>query len=168
MRIEKKLDTGPYIKQVKVKIDKNTTSGELIKKLSILGADALKESIELVIKGKAIFQKQKEKKLHMQKKLKKETKINWQDTAENIIAKINAFNPKPGAWFLLKNERIKIIKAKEVDKSGREGEILDDKFTVGCSVNAIQILRLQKEGKREMGVTEFLAGNNLKKGTKLN
>ena len=100
--------------------------------------------------------------------LKKETKINWQDTAENIIAKINAFNPKPGAWFLFKNERIKILKAKEVNKIGHESEILDNKLTVGCSVNAIQIIRLQKEGKREMDVAEFLAGNNFKKGTKLN
>ena len=169
MRIEKKLDAGPYIKQVKIQIDKNSTSGEIRKKLSLIGADALKESIELVIKGKAIFQKQKEKDATYAKKIeKKETKINWHDSAENIIAKINAFNPKPGAWFLFKNERIKIIKAQEVSKTGREAEILDDKFTVGCSVNAIQILRLQKEGKREMDVTEFLVGNNLEKGTKLN
>ena len=169
MRIEKKLDSGPYIKQVKVQIDKNSTSGELIKKLSVIGAGALKESIELVSKGKAIFQKQIEKEATYAKKIKKkETKINWQDTAENIIAKINAFNPKPGAWFLFKNERIKILKAKEVNKMGHESEILDDKLTVGCSVNAIQILRLQKEGKREMDVAEFLVGNNLEKGTKLN
>ena len=169
MRIEKKLDAGPYIKQVKIQIDKNSTSGEIRKKLSLIGADALKESIDLVIKGKAIFQKQIEKDATYAKKIeKKETKINWYDSAENIIAKINAFNPKPGAWFLFKNERIKIIKAQKVSKTGREAEILDDKFTVGCSVNAIQILRLQKEGKREMDVTEFLVGNNLEKGTKLN
>ena len=168
MKIEKKLDTGPYLKQTKIKIDKNSTSGELIKKLSIVGADALKKSIELVSNGKAIFQKQNEKEATYAKKIdKKETKINWKDTAENIIAKINAFNPKPGAWFLLNNERIKILKAKEVNKSGREAEVLDDKLTIGCSVNAIQIIKLQKEGKREMDAAEFLVGNSLKKGIKL-
>ncbi len=168
MKIEKKLDTGPYLKQIKIKIDKNSTSGELIKKLSIVGADALKKSIELVSNGKAIFQKQNEKEATYAKKIdKKETKINWKDTAENIIAKINAFNPKPGAWFLLNNERIKILKAKEVNKSGREAEVLDDKLTIGCSVNAIQIIKLQKEGKREMDAAEFLVGNSLKKGIKL-
>ena len=56
----------------------------------------------------------------------------------------------------------------EVKENGGEGEILDDKLTVGCSLNSIQILRIQKEGKREMDVKEFLTGNNLKKGTKLN
>ena len=169
MKIEKRLDSGPYIKQVKVKIDKETTSGELTKKLSVIGAEALKESIELISSGKSIFKVQNENEATYANKINKiETKINWKDKAENIIAKINAFNPKPGAWFSIKNERIKILKAIEVKKNGGEGEILDDKLTVGCSLNSIQILRIQKEGKREMDVKEFLTGNNLEKGTKLN
>tara|TARA_B100001175_G_scaffold244647_1_gene211227 strand:+ start:1 stop:918 length:918 start_codon:yes stop_codon:yes gene_type:complete len=168
MKIIKKLDAGPFIKQVKVKIHKETTSGELIKKLSVIGAEALKDSIELISSGKAIFKEQNEKEATYAKKINKiETRINWKDKAENIIAKINAFNPKPGAWFLLKNERIKILKAKEVKKNGGEGEILDDNLTIGCSTNAIQILRIQKEGKRDMDIKEFLVGNNLDKGTKL-
>ena len=115
------------------------------------------------------FKKQNEKNATYAKKINKiETQINWKNKAENIIAKINAFNPKPGAWFLLKNERIKILKAREIIKKGEAGKTLDDKLTVGCSVNAIQILKLQKEGKRDMDVKEFLAGNNLEKGTKLN
>ena len=169
MKIEKKLDSGPFIKQIKVKINKETTSEELIKKLSIIGAEALKDSIEQVSLGKAVFKEQNEKEATYAKKIDKaETQINWRDKAENIIAKINAFNPKPGAWFLYKNERIKILKAKEIVKSGEAGKVLDDKFTVGCSTNAIEIIRIQKEGKKEMNIKEFLAGNNLEKGTNLN
>lgn len=52
--------------------------------------------------------------------------------------------------------------------NGQSGEILDDKFTIGCSKNAIQILKLQKEGKKIMSAADFLIGNELKKGTKLN
>lgn len=169
MRIEKKLDSGPYIKQVKVKIDPEITSGELNKKLSVIGAEALKDSIELISLGKSIFIDQNEKEATYANKINKiETKINWKDKAKNIIAKINAFNPKPGAWFLIKNERIKVLKAIEVEKHGEAGVILDDKLTIGCSSNAIQILRIQKEGKRDMDIKEFLIGNNLEKGTKLN
>jgi hypothetical protein len=61
MKIEKKLDSGPFIKQISVKINKETTSGELSKKLSILGAEALKESIELISSSKVIFKQQNEK-----------------------------------------------------------------------------------------------------------
>ena len=169
MKIEKKLDTGPFIKQVKVKINEETTSGELSKKLSVIGAEALKDSIELISSSKVSFKKQNEKNATYAKKINKiETQINWKDKADNIIAKINAFNPKPGAWFFLKNERIKILKAKEIIQKGEEGKVLDDKLTIGCSVNAIQILKIQREGKKEMDANEFLLGNNLKKGTKLN
>jgi methionyl-tRNA formyltransferase len=169
MKIEKKLDAGPFVNQVKVKINEETTSGELNNKLSVLGAEAIKESIELISSGKAIFKQQNEQNATYAKKIKKiETRINWKDKAENIIAKINAFNPKPGAWFFLKNERIKILKAKEIIQKGEEGKVLDNKLTVGCSVNAIQILKIQREGKKEMDAAEFLLGNNLKKGTKLN
>ena len=123
----------------------------------------------MLLSGKANYIKQNEKEATYAKKINKaETKINWQDKAENIIAKINAFNPKPGAWFLFKDERIKILKAKEVTKDGIEGEVLDNKLTIACSQNAIQVLRIQKEGKRDMDISEFLAGNNLKIGTKLN
>ena len=169
MKIEKKLDAGPFIKQETVKINKETTSGELNKKLSVLGAKVLMDSIELIFSSKVNYKQQNEKNATYAKKINKiETQINWKEKAENIIAKINAFNPKPGAWFLLKNERIKILKAKEITQKGEEGKVLDNKLTVGCSVNAIQILKIQREGKKEMDAAEFLLGNNLKKGTKLN
>ena len=66
-------------------------------------------------------------------------------------------------------EQPKTKQAKDALSSiGAEGKVLDNKLTVGCSANAIQILKLQKEGKRDMDVVEFLAGNNLEKGTELN
>ena len=68
----------------------------------------------------------------------------------------------------MKEERIKILKAKEVKKKGNAGELIDNKLTVACSTNAIQILKIQKEGKRSMNASEFLAGNNLDKGRNLN
>ena len=51
--------------------------------------------------------------------------------------------------------------------NGKPGEILNKNFTIACSENAIQILKLQKEGKREMKTSEFLKGNNLEVGIKI-
>ena len=82
----------------------------------------------------------------------------------NIIAKINALYPNPGAWFQYKGSRLKIIKAIEVEKKGSPGEIIDKKFTIACSKNAIQILELQKEGKKSINVSEYLKGNILETG----
>jgi len=169
MKIEKKLDAGPYIKQVNVKISKKTTSGELLKKLSKIGSNALADSIKMINSKKAIFKKQNEDEATYANKIDKvETKIDWNDKAENVIAKINAFSPKPGAWFLMQNERIKILKAEEVEQKGNIAEVMNVNFTIGCAKNSVKILKLQKEGKKEMDVSEFLLGTKLKKGTKIN
>ena len=90
------------------------------------------------------------------------------DNISKVVAKINALYPSPGSWFTLNGSRIKIIKAKEVKSSGKPGEILDDKFTIACSSNSIEILELQKEGKKNMSKTDFLKGNKIKIGTILN
>ena len=63
--------------------------------------------------------------------------------------------------------RIKIIKAKEVVGSGKPGQIIDNKLTIACSKNAIQILKLKKEGKKEMTTEEFLRGHDVKIGQNL-
>ena len=169
MKIEKKLDAGPYIKQVSVKISKKTTSGELLEKLSKIGSIALADSIKMINTKKAIFKKQNEDEATYANKIDKvETKIDWNDKAENVIAKINAFSPKPGAWFFMQNERIKILKAEEVEQKANIAEVMNVNFTIGCAENSVKILRLQKEGKKEMDVSEFLLGTKLKKGTKLN
>ena len=82
--------------------------------------------------------------------------------------KINAFSPKPGAWFYLNKLRIKIHKAKIVNLSGKPGTLLDDKLTVATKKNAIKILKLQKEGKNIVDSADFLKGNKVNKNTILN
>ncbi len=169
MKIENKLDSGPYIMQTRVKIDSETNSGELKEKLSILGAKTLKDSIDLILSDKQNLKYQDEKEATYAKKIEKdEMKINWQEDAEKIILKINAFSPKPGAWFYLNKLRIKIHKAKIVNLSGKPGTVLDDKLTVATNKNAIKILKLQKEGKNIVDAADFLKGNKVNKNVILN
>ena len=169
MKIKNELDAGPYIMQTRIKIDTETTSGELKEKLSILGAKTLIQSIDLILSNKGNFIDQNDKEVSYAKKIKKEeTKINWQEDAEKIILKINAFSPKPGAWFYLNKLRIKIHKAKIVNLSGEPGTVLDDKLTIATKKNAIKILKLQKEGKNIVDSADFLKGNKVNKNTILN
>ena len=121
------------------------------------------------MKGEARFIDQISSNSTYAKKInKKEAKIAWEEQAGRIISKINAFNPKPGAWFEFKNLRYKIFKAKEINIQGPVGEILDNNLTIGTGKNSIKILEIQKEGKNKLNVKNFLIGTNLSKGTKLN
>lgn len=169
MKIVSELDAGPYLKQVKIKIKKDSQYGDIYKQLSQVGADALIASLKIIESGKANFINQDHKVSTYAKKIQKEeTKIDWSQSASNILAKINAFSPNPGAWFNLKNKRIKIIKADEIEKTGKAGMVIDQNFIIGCSTNSIKILELQKEGKRAMKTEEFLIGNKISIGEKLN
>ena len=51
---------------------------------------------------------------------------------------------------------------------GKPGTILDNKLTIACSKNAIQVIELQKEGKQKITADEFLRGNTIKTGQSLN
>ena len=169
MKIVPKLDAGPVLMQSKIKITKEINHQELSDKMSKLGAKLILDTITLIINNKANFAEQNEAKATYAKKIKKtETKINWNDAADKVIAKINAFYPNPGSWFELNGTRIKIIKAKEIMSKGVPGTILDKKFTIACSKNAIQIIELKKEGKQIMTAEEFLRGNEIKTGLTLN
>ena len=169
MKIVPKLDAGPILMQSKIKITQEINHQELSNKMSKLGAKLILDTIKLIKNNKANFIEQNEAEATYAKKIQKiETKINWNDAADKVIAKINAFYPNPGSWFELNGTRIKIIKAKEITNKGVPGTILDKKFTIACSKNAIQIIELKKEGKQIMTAEEFLRGNEIKTGLTLN
>jgi methionyl-tRNA formyltransferase len=141
MRIEEGLDTGPYMKQVKVKIDEETNTKILSNKLSILGSETILDCINLIKKDEARFVAQKIEKVTYAKKISKaEAKINWQLTAKEIIAKVNGLNPSPGAWFERKGSRYKIWKATLSNLKGMPGEVINKNLIIGCLDQSIQIL----------------------------
>ena len=169
MKIEPKLDSGPVMLQSKIKIQPNFNCEELSNEMSKIGAKLILDALELIEINKVKFKSQNESEITYAKKIAKtEAKMDWCEDAQKIIAKINALNPNPGCWFDLDGSRIKIIKAKKIICEGKPGIILNEKFTIGCLKNAIQILEVKKEGKQKMTAKEFLKGNRIKVGQDLN
>ena len=168
MKIEEGLDEGPYLKQIKIKIDNQTTSKVLSEKLSKIGAENILECLSLIENGEAKFIKQNASKATYAKKInKKESKINWEDSAKNILSKINGLNPSPGAWFEYGGLRYKVWKAVISDQSGKAGEIIDEKLTIACKEKSLRIIEIQKEGKNKMLTKDFLLGIKISLGDKV-
>ena len=100
---------------------------------------------------------------------KSEGKIDWNDSAEKIIGKINGLYPNPGAWFIYNGERYKILKAEIGNGIGKTGTVLNDFLEVSCNNNkSIKILEIQRQGKRQQKINEFMLGSQIKKGSILN
>jgi len=168
MKIIPKLDSGPFLLQEKIQIKKSDNYDSLSAKLANLGSRLIIKSLNLIETNNFKLIDQDETKATYARKInKKESKIDWNTPAKKLIAKINGLSPFPGAWFEHKKKRIKILEALEVDQTGETGEILDDNLTIACKEKAIQVLSVQKEGKKILKTKEFLSGYLVRKGEKL-
>ena len=165
MKIVEELDAGPIMSQDKIKINENVDSFILSELLSKLGAKSIITAIKKIENNEANFHEQNNKEATYAKKIsKKEAEINWNQNAKIILAKINALNPNPGAWFKYKNERYKVWKANLAKGLGEPGKVLDGKLKICCQENAINIIKIQKEGKSIQDIDQFLLGNKIKEG----
>ena len=168
MKIIEDLDAGPVIKKIKVKIDKLMTAEELSKDLSKISSETIIEILDDIFNEKLKYVDQNHKLATYAKKIKKhEALINWNESAEKILGKINGLNSNPGAWFEYKKNRYKVWRAKIVEKNGLPGTILNNNFIIGCSDKSLEIVEIQKEGKNKLLLKNFLPGINFKQGDKL-
>ena len=169
MRIINKLDAGPVSKNYKISISDSDNFLTLSEKLSSLASEKLLENIDDILEDKVTFYDQNNLEATYAKKiLKSEGKINWNETGEEIIGKINGLNPIPGAWFIYNGERYKILKAELGNKKGNPGIVSDDNLEVFCKFNSLKIIEIQREGKKLQKSNEFLLGSQIKQGSNLN
>ncbi len=110
-------------------------------------------------------------------------KINWGDSAINIVNRVRAFSPKPGAFTFLSEDRINILRISvDNDIESRDalrfvsaldydcGTIVSSNSKQGlivkCLDGYLRILTLQPAGKKPMTDIEFLNGRKLSVGVK--
>ena len=165
MKINEELDAGPIMHQAKININQNMDANTLSEILSKLGAKNLIVAIDQIENKKIKFKEQKHSNASYAKKISKhEGKIEWNESAKKILAKINGLTPNPGAWFEYKGERYKVWKAKILESKGKIGFTINNELTIACKENSIQILEIQKEGKSKLSLEKFLLGNQIKIG----
>ena len=167
MRIDKKLDTGPVCNSYKIDIMTDDTSETIAEKLSTLAAEKILDNIDKILEDKIEFKEQDHNEATYAAKIEKtEGLIEWGETAENIIGKINGLYPSPGAFFTYNGERYKILKASLAFGSGKIGEVLNNYLEVSCgNKKSIKILKIQRQGKRPQSISEFMLGSQIKKGS---
>ncbi|OGU83248.1 MAG: methionyl-tRNA formyltransferase [Ignavibacteria bacterium RBG_16_35_7] len=162
--LEDKVDTGNIYLQKKIQILSEDNFGTLHNKLSLLGAEVVLETVNLIENGTAQMQKQSDELASPAPKITKENmQINWNESAEEIHNLVRAFSPFPGAFFTHQEKLIKVYRTR-IDNSMNlaAGKILEkrDQLFVGCSKGSIEILEIQSEGRKKMTIAEFLRGHS--------
>ena len=169
MRIGEKLDTGPVCNSYKVDIMTDDNSETIAEKLSALAAEKILDNSDEILEDKIEFKEQNHNQATYAAKIEKtEGLIEWGETAENIIGKINGLYPSPGAFFTYNGERYKILKASLAFGSGKIGEVLDNYLEISCgNKKSIKVLEIQRQGKRPQNIDEFMLGSQIKKGSNI-
>ena len=167
MKITEELDAGPVCNIYKIDLEKNLNANDISEKLSLLAAEKILDNIDDIINEKAKFIEQDHSKATYASKIQKaEGKIDWNESAQNIIGKINGLYPIPSAFFTFKGERYKILKGEIGNSIGNPGEVVSDYLEVACSnKQSIKIKEIQREGKKRQNVNEFMLGSQIKKGS---
>ena len=167
MKIAEELDTGPICNTYKINLENNLNAQDISEQLSLLAAEKILDNIDNILDDKAKFIEQNHAQATYASKIQKlEGKINWDENALNIIGKINGLYPVPGAFFIFKGERYKILKADIGNGIGNPGEVVSDYLEVACgNAQSIKIKEIQRQGKKPQNIGEFMLGSQIKKGS---
>ena len=167
MKITEELDTGPVCNIYKIDLEKNLNAKDISEKLSLLAAEKILDNIDDIINEKAKFIEQDHSKATYASKIQKaEGKIDWNESAQSIIGKINGLYPIPSAFFTFKGERYKILKGEIGNSIGNPGEVVSDYLEVACgNKHSIKIKEIQREGKKRQNINEFMLGSQIKRGS---
>ena len=167
MKIAEQLDTGPICNTYKINLENNLNAQDISEQLSSLAAEKLLDNIDNILDDKAKFIEQNHAQATYASKIQKlEGKIDWGENALNIIGKINGLYLVPGAFFVFKGERYKILKADIGNGIGNPGEVVSDYLEVACgNGQSIKIKEIQRQGKKPQNIAEFMLGSQIKKGS---
>src|SRR3989338_5333350 len=135
-------DAGPILTQKEILIEPEDTCLSLTGKLANEGAKLLILTIEKWLSGQIKPVPQDDSQATFTKLIKKsDGLIDWSKGAEYIERMVRAYNPWPGTFTKMKNGRILKIKKVKVEN------------------DALKILVVQPEGKKEMLWDAFLRGH---------
>lgn len=170
MFIEQQLDAGPILLQHETLIGETETTPQLMQRLSHMGADLLSETLAELDQITPTPQHDHDATLAPMLR-KTDGLVTWTNPAITIERCVRGFQPWPNAYTYYKSHRLIIWKASVVEGENtvaNPGEVMaahGDDLIVACGEQtALRLIEVQPEGRRRMGVRDFLNGTHLQIG----
>tara|TARA_B100000315_G_C14593845_1_gene597510 strand:+ start:1009 stop:1932 length:924 start_codon:yes stop_codon:yes gene_type:complete len=167
--IKPKVDTGDILLSKNVTVFPDDDYGSLSHRMSLMGAQMLWETIDLIQNESFQEIPQNAKNVTVAPKLTSEIrKINWNKSALEIHNLVKGLSPIPSAFSYLKGVRWQVFKTLPSIKSGgKSGEIIEIQknfLQVACGTGSVKLLEVKLENKRRIKVSELLRGNPVNAG----
>jgi methionyl-tRNA formyltransferase len=170
MQMDAGLDTGDILLQRTVAIARQENAIELMDRLSTVGAELLAETLASLETIEPI--KQDDAAATFAPIMKKETGlIDWSKPATEIANRVRGFQPFPTSFTFAKGARLTLWQASVEQGSGLSvavgGEVVEahgETLLVATGDGILRVTELQPEGKRRLGVRDYLNGAKLAAG----
>jgi len=174
MQMNAGLDTGDMLYKMATQITPTDNAQALHDRLSTMGCEALMATLTGLLDKSITPEKQDESLVTYAEKMhKEEAQIVWSQPAQNILRKIQAFNPWPVAFTPYEEKPLRIWQARLLNSEEQEKFNSKEKLPglvlgltkqgliVATADQAICIEQLQPAGKKAMNAYDFAQSRNL-------
>ena len=168
MQMEAGLDTGPTLLQRSTPVGQDETSGTLHDRLSVLGAELLIETLDRLESLQAQPQEHAAA-THAPMLAKADGLVDWSRSAAALGCHVRGMSPWPGAFTMFRGERVKIHAARPISglhSAAEPGTVLavDEEFRVVTGEGVLELIELQRPGKRRQPARDFISGTRVAQG----
>src|SRR5437867_4306015 len=162
------LAQSPVMKQEKIPILEDDTTGTLHDRLAELGAKLIVQALDALEAGAVKATPQPTEGVTYAAKLDgREARVDWRESAVSVNRQVRALNPSPGADARVRGVELKIWRCATAAGRGNPGEILGAGprgLRVACGEGALVVTELQRSGGKRLPAAEFLRGFSLSAG----
>ncbi len=166
------LDTGDMLIKRATEIGDEETAGELHDRLSLLGREAMEETLRRLCDGTLRPEPQENTQSSYAAMMKKEDgRIDWRCSAKSIHNLVRGLSPWPGAFTLWNGQMLKLGRTlAEEGLAAEPGTVLSadtDGVCIACGQGVLRVRELQLAGKKKLPAGDFLRGTSLSAGARL-
>ena len=168
MYMARELDAGDIIDSLRCEIGPNETSGELMEKLSDLGAQLLCRTVARFAVGPVEGRPQDPQQVTWAPMLtRQESPIDWTCPASEIHNRIRGLNPWPVAETILGGKRLRIYASEVLDEksdlaAGTPLGVNKKGLDMVCGDGSVlRILTVQADGGKRLAAPDYFRGHPL-------
>lgn len=171
MQMDEGLDTGDMLLTGREPIEPTDTTGSLHDRLAALGGRLIVDALRQLAAGRRVRTPQPAEGITYAAKIAKdEAALDFRLPAPQLLNRVHAFDPFPGASAQLDGVTLKIWDAQISPHSGEPGRVLavePEGVTIACGVGALRVTVMQKPGGKRLAAAAFLQGFPMKPGQQL-
>ena len=161
-QLVEELDAGPVFAQESVPVTPLQSAGHLLDALAVSGARQLARVVDDIAAGRAHAVAQTGEPSAAPKLGLEDGRIDWNQPADRVSARIRGVTPEPGAFTTLGSDRLKILEIAPARDAARiaPGELVGANSAVlaGTATDPIELVLVQPAGKKPMRAADWWRG----------